>query len=114
MSEPREFWIRKTESTFIFWETVITDQKPDLKHDPDFEDAVHVIEYKAYEDLKASMKSWAVAKEIEIYSKGFGQYMELKAELDRLKQESMDFMAKHSPSNQLESAELPNKDGQQA
>src|ERR1700684_4356673 len=61
MSKPKEFWLIY-EGLFTPW----ISSKPLFSVDTDEE--IHVIEYGAYEDLKTSMRSWEVAREIEIYA----------------------------------------------
>ncbi len=89
-NKPREWWIIDERVGNLHY---LVCSREDLSNDYTYSgiNQTHVIEYSAYEaavkerdDLKASMRSWEVNKEIELLAKDTRDWNELKAEVESL------------------------------
>jgi chromosome segregation ATPase len=82
----REFWIKTAGDDFSYWNTEISDDKYCLIQYEDFKEAMHVIEYSAYQELERKLshrhilgKSYEVSA--ESINKLAGELDEVKAKL---------------------------------
>lgn len=73
-----EFWL--TKGNYVFTDKDLSPEKSVA-----IEEVCHVIEKKAYDNLKAGMKSWEVNREIEIYANSDKEWNKLIEENKILK-----------------------------